>query len=405
MDFFLNPMKRLTRISSFIAKELIEVVRRPGALVTLVFAPFLIMALFGLGYRNERRPLETIMVLPAGTDLPKDGDFYQKLSGPAVHVLAVTDDIERARDLLRREEIDLIVVVPSDVQKTFLDGRQSVIGVEYNLVDPIRDSYARFIARSQVQDINREIIQRVIGESQQYLLRTSPNSQLSTVPPEVIAAPTRSETKNLSPYVPMVVIFYAPAVLALVLQHIGVTLTALSNVRERASGVFEIFRVAPVGAVDILIGKYFAYFLLNGAIGAASVALLVRALGVPMLGDVKMLAAVISLLTLASLGLGFLISAVSDSERQAVQLSMLVLLASVFFSGFVLSLDEFASFMKPVAYSLPVTHGIRLLQDVMLRGSTTAIWELWVLGGIAALLFVLAAVRFKWQLSHQATDR
>jgi ABC-2 type transport system permease protein len=396
MDPLYGPAKRLTRISSFIGKELIEIVRRPGALITLVFAPFLIKALFGLGYSNERMPLETIIVLPPGADLTKDPGFYQTLSGPAVHIVEVTEDIGRAREKLVRQQIDLIVAAPKDVEKQFLAGRQSVIEVEYNLIDPIRDNYARFIARSQVQDINREIIQRVVRQSQQYVLRSSAGSQLTSVPPEVVAAPTKSETRNLSPYVPSVVIFYSPAVLALVLQHIGVTLTAQSNVRERSSGIFEIFRVAPVGAVDILI---------KGAISAASVLLLVRGLGVPMLGDWKLVASVIGLLTLASLGLGFLISAVSDSERQAVQLSMLVLLASVFFSGFVLPLDQFSDIVRPVAYALPVTHGIRLLQDVMLRGGTFATWQFYALAGMAAVLFVLSALRFKWQLSHQATER
>jgi ABC-2 type transport system permease protein len=405
VDLIYGPIKRLTRISSFITKELIEIVRRPGALITLVFAPFLIMTLFGLGYSNERKPLETVIVLPPGADLPKDPGFYQTLSGPAVHIVGVTEDIGRAREMLIREQIDLIVAAPKDVEQQFLAGHQSVIEVEYNLVDPIRDSYARFIARSQVEDINREIIQRVVGQSQQYVLRSSPGSQLTTIPPEVIAAPTKSETRNLSPYVPSVVIFYSPAVLALVLQHIGVTLTALSNVRERSSGIFEIFRVAPVGAVDILIGKYFAYILINGAIAAVSVLLLVRGLGVPMLGGWELVASVIGLLTLASLGLGFLISAVSDSERQAVQLSMLVLLASVFFSGFVLPLDQFSDFVRPVAYALPVTYGIRLLQDVMLRGGTFATWQFYALAGMAAVLFLLSALRFKWQLSHQATER
>jgi ABC-2 type transport system permease protein len=74
---------------------------------------------------------------------------------------------------------------------------------------------------------------------------------------------------------------------------------------------------------------------------------------------------------------------------------MLVLLASVFFSGFVLPLDQFVTPMRIAAYSLPVTHGIQLLQDFMLRGSTNQAWELFALGGIGAALFVvtLATVR------------
>ena len=96
------------------------------------------------------------------------------------------------------------------------------------------------------------------------------------------------------------------------------------------------------------------------------------------------------MLLLASLGLGLLIAVVSDSERQAVQLSLLVLLASVFFSGFVLSIDQFSPPVRALAYALPVTHGIQLLQDLMLRGTTAAQWQAAALGVIALVTLVAA---------------
>ena len=95
-----------------------------------------------------------------------------------------------------------------------------------------------------------------------------------------------------------------------------------------------------------------------------------------------------ALLVLASIGLGLFISIISDSERQAVQLSLLVLLASVFFSGFVISIDEFIPAVRAAAFMLPVTHGVRLMQDLMLRGSTAAEWQIAALGVIAAVFFL-----------------
>ena len=88
---------------------------------------------------------------------------------------------------------------------------------------------------------------------------------------------------------------------------------------------------------------------------------------------------------LASLGIGLVIAVVSDSERQAVQLSLLLLLASVFFSGFVLAIEEFTEPVRALAYLLPVTHGIRLMQDIMLRGGTTQTWEFAALAAIAVV--------------------
>ena len=109
-----------------------------------------------------------------------------------------------------------------------------------------------------------------------------------------------------------------------------------------------------------------------------------------MLGDPVALAAAIGLLLLASLGIGLLIAVVSDSERQVVQMSLLLLLASVFFSGFVVAISEFAEPVRVLAFTLPVTHGIRLMQDIMLRGSTTQTWEFAALALIAAVTLMAA---------------
>src|SRR6266496_1958455 len=117
--------------------------------------------------------------------------------------------------------------------------------------------------------------------------------------------------------------------------------------------------------------------------------MVVGLLHVPLLGAPGDVATVVVLLSFSSLGLGLLISTIVDSERQAVQLSMLVLLASVFFSGFVLPLDQFVTPLRVAAYSLPVTHGIQLLQDLMLRGGTNQGWELTALAVIGVVLFLL----------------
>jgi ABC-2 type transport system permease protein len=163
------------------------------------------------------------------------------------------------------------------------------------------------------------------------------------------------------------------------------SLVALSLVRERRSAVFELFRIAPVGAGEILLGKMLAVGLITGAIAASTLALLVGVLGVPMLADAASVGVVLALLVVASIGLGLVIGAVSDSERQAVQLALLLLLATVFFSGFVLSIDEFTTPVRVIASLLPATHGIELLQDLMLRGGTEQPSQVVALAAIAVV--------------------
>jgi ABC-2 type transport system permease protein len=379
----------IVRLLAFIGKELVETVRRPGAILSLVLGPFLIMAVFGLGYSGVKRPLETIIVAPATSGLPSDVASYQELAGGGLRIAEVTEDRETAERKLRIGTADVVIVAPADAEAQFKAGKQSVIEVLVDEVDPVAQNYAAFLAGALASEVNREIIERAAAEGEGYALAAG-EPLASAIPPSVIAAPTRAEVMNTAPSSPGVVAYFAPAVLALILQHLAVTLVAMSLVRERTSGLIELFRIAPVSTAEVLVGKVLAFGLIGLAIAGLTIGLMVAGLGVPALGLPVFIAATIVLLLLASLGLGLLIATISDSERQAVQLSLLVLLASVFFSGFVLAIDEFSEPVRSLAFVLPVTHGIRLLQDFMLRGGTTNEWELLALGVIALVTLVLA---------------
>ncbi|MBV9324660.1 MAG: ABC transporter permease [Chloroflexi bacterium] len=397
-ELFLGLLKVWTRTTAFVGKDVIEVIRQPGALFSLIFGPFLIMGLFGLGYSGQYRPLTTVLVIPADSNLPRDPAYYQPYLGQSITLTQITDDVNAARQQLQDQKIDLLIIAPDNVEQNFMSGQQSSIDIEYNELDPVRDNYARFVADRQVQQLNQAIVQQAVASGEQYVVQSTGSQPPTPISPEVIAAPTRPDTRNLAPISPNVVAFFAPAVLALVLQHMGVTLTALSLVRERLSGAMDIFRVAPVRALEILVGKYLAYMFFCLAIAALIGVLLVGVLHMPMLGDPANVAIVVVLLSFASLGLGLLISTLVDSERAAVQFSMLVLLASVFFSGFVLPLDQFLAPLRYAAYTLPVTHGIQLLQDYMLRGTTNEGWELYALAAIGVVLFLLTSVTVRRNL-------
>ena len=393
-------LKSLTRISSFVAKELLEIIRRPGAFVSLILGPFLIMAVFGVGYSGTRRPMDTVLVIPEDAPLSRDTGYYQDLAGPAIRIVEVTTDGEAAQRRLETESIDLVVVAPADMEQQFRAGQQSRIVVQINEVDPVLTNYAYFLAERITREVNSEILRRAVAEGEQYAVQTLDQPDVLTIPPEVVAQPTTAETENVSPTEPNVVAYFGPALLALVLQHMAVTLTALSLVRERLGGVMEIFRVSPANTPEILIGKYIGFGLLNMLVAGILLGLIVGLLKVPFLGSPPLLALTLLLITFASLGLGLVISLVADSERSAVQLSLLVLLASVFFSGLVLPVDEFALPVQIGSHVLPVTNGIRLLQDIMLRGGTYAAHHLAILAGVGAALFVIAGVLLRRSLSR-----
>ena len=378
----MSLFKTLTRILAIVGKELITVVRRPGALLSLVLGPFLIMAIFGLGYSGYRRPLDTIVVIPPQAGLPTDKDTYASVAGEALHVVDVVPDEGAATQRLLRQEVDVVVVAPADIQQRFKAGERTPIDVRVNATDPVEQSYAVFIARGLEAAINRTIIQQAVQQGESYAISKGA-SDLAKIPPDVLAAPTEATVDNIAPSKPTVVQYFGPAVLALILQHMAVTLIALSIVRERTSGLFELFRISPITTAELVTGKLIAFGLFSGAIALLTVTLLVVGFGVPMLGDAGWLALIVILLIVASLGLGLLVAALSDSEPQAVQLSLLILLASVFFSGFVLAIDEFSEPVRSLIYALPVANGIRLMSDFMFRGGTVAVWQIWTLGGLA----------------------
>jgi len=393
------PFAVLVRLLAFVGKELVETVRRPGAIVSLVLGPFLIMAVFGAGYSGYKKPLATIVVIGTNTGLTTEAAEYQKLGGTGMTIVEVTGDRAKAEQRLRDRDVDVVIVAPNDTETNFRAGRQSDIDVLVNLVDPVEANYAAFLAVTLANEVNREIIERAAAEGQGYALAAG-ETKADQIPPAVIAAPTRAELVNVAPSTPNVIAYFGPAVLALILQHLAVTLVALSLVRERTSGVIELFRISPISPWEVLAGKVLAFGVLGGAIASTTVTLLTLGFGIPILGDPGLLAGVIGLLLLASLGLGLVIAVVSDSERQVVQLSLLVLLASVFFSGFVLAIEEFSEPVRALAYLLPVTHGIQLIQDVMLRGTIDAQWQLGALGAIAAVTLVLA-----WLLLRRGMSR
>lgn len=383
----------LVLIGSFTGKELREVLRRPGVLASLILGPFLVMFIFGLGYSGYRAPFATEIVVPDESAFPREASYYADLAPGRLDIREVGTDADAAEQRLRNKEIDLLIVAPENASAELRSGRQTQIRVLWNEVDPVYDQLAGLATSILVSSLNAQIVETAAGEGIAFV--EGELGPAADVPPEVIARPTEAETENVAPTEPNVISFFGPAVFALVVQHLAITLTALSLVRERLSGQMDRFRVAPVSSMELLVGKYVAYAVLSLAVSAIVGFLLVGVLGVPLLGGWLTFVGIVLLLTFASLGIGLLISLVADSERQAVQLSMLVLLASVFFSGFVLPVSDFAEWTQYISYALPVTHGISLLQEHMLRGQLVDTWMLGVLAGIGLVLYVGSLLRLR----------
>ena len=402
--------KFLIRISSFISKELTEILRQPRLILTLVLGPFLIMFLFGLGYPEQNRTLRTTFVAENPDALQGSMELFTNSASPAIADQDIESDRELALAKLALNQTDLVIVIPENPMETVESNQQAVFTIYHNEVDPFQIAYIQSVARIYVDDVNRRLLQTVTEQGQedagelqvnlesaiaktQALKQTIPPSDTSTAAQvtdlendlvtaneqlttfrslgaSVLVNPFNADTTSLSNIIFTPTEFFAPAVIVLLLQHLSITFASLSIVRERRSGIIELFRVAPISAFETLIGKFISYLLFEILLAGVITFLAVWLLKVPMFGSWTSYALAVVALLFTSLGVGFLISLISQTDTQAVQYSMLLLLASIFFSGFFLDLRLMWDPMKILAWSLPATYGIRMLQDIMLRGAT-----------------------------------
>jgi ABC-2 type transport system permease protein len=382
--------KPIIRLLSFFSKEVNELRRQPRLILSLLLGPFLILLLFGVGYQGERPKLRTALVVPQQGMAAAQLDALKKAIGTNFTLIKADADQDGALAMLQAGQLDVVETLPPNIEQNLLDGKQSQVDFKYNEINPLNEQWVKYLAYAQVNEINRTVQTQAIQQMQAELQKRGVQSR---IPIEALVAPVQPTYYNMQGNALNFMTFYAPGVMALILQHIAVTLGALSLVHERLLGAMELFRVAPVSLTQVLLGKYLGFTLFIGIITAALVSLLVfTPLAVPFL-----VIGLAALFTLASLGIGFLISAWSSSDSQAVQLSMLVLLMSIFFSGFFLPLENFWAPIQSIGYALPLTHAIDGFQDVMLRGRSPSDFTWLILGIIAALTFVGSALLAQWR--------
>ena len=456
---------------AFVRKELAEIVRQPRLLVLLVLGPFILLLLFGAGYKDTTIRLRTEFVGPEGSIYEESIGNYADQLDDYIDVRGFSADEQAARRRLEQGALDAVVVFPPDALDQILSGQSAQITVLHDTLDPFQQVAIDISSRLAVQEVNASVLgsiaaqtqdvmtpvtqtasalseqaaaltqavasgdqatiaqsagtvaatvadaRLVVATSQQVIEQldgadqspaiaellaslesaeaeanaisadggagvTEQAAQLgSTLPavaetmssvtavdPNVLVRPFEAATENIAPVTVEPPDYFTPAAIVLLLQHLAITFAALSLVRDRELGLFELLRVGPLSSSEILIGKTIAYLAVGLTVGAVLIAAAVSVLRIPLEGDVAWVAATVALVLLASLALGMVLSMISGSETQAVQYAMLTLLAGLFFSGFVLDVSQLATPYRYISYLLPVTYGIDMLHDVMLRG-------------------------------------
>jgi ABC-2 type transport system permease protein len=198
-----------------------------------------------------------------------------------------------------------------------------------------------------------------------------------------------------------------PGLAAMILLFVGTVITSLGVVRERQAGTFEQLAVMPLRPSDVFLGKIAPYFV----VAAIDMAIVVLAgiwlFDVPFNGSPLILALGAVVFLFVTLGIGVLVSSVSENQGQAIQLALMVLLPQVMLSGLIFPLSSMAAGVRWIGYGLPLTYFIQISRGVMLRGAPIeALWAPFLyLGVIGFVVFGLATLRFRRSLAPAGTGR
>lgn len=412
----------LTRLAGVVRKELVEVIRQPGMLFVLVVGPLLILLLFGSGVRSEDPAVRSIFVAPEGDE--ELAEVVREYADSQSERLTITDVTTNRADAvlqLRRGEVDLVVIFPGDPAAAVEENERAAIQVLHRFIDPLESQAIALFTRGAVDDLNDILLSLVIDETQTVagealreieavrsdlpgvaqaavedrtglddleVALADAEIELETlleIDPEIVAAPLEGESESIGGRV-TVSQFYAPAVVALILQHLTLTFVALARSRERELGTDELLTVSPLRPAERIAGQGVAYLLLGTVLGAVLLAAVVLLLGAPLRSGIWPVAVVVLLELLAAIGLGLLLSRLARTTTQVVQGSMLLLLLSVFFGGLLLSPERLLPWARPIGWVLPMTHALTLLRDTTLRGFDLAAGPLLALVAMSVLL-------------------
>lgn len=178
-----------------------------------------------------------------------------------------------------------------------------------------------------------------------------------------------------------------PGLIGLVMAVIGTLITSIGMVREREAGTLEQLAVMPIKARSIIAGKISPYFML-AIVDMSAVALAgVYLFDIPFNGQLWLFALAGVLFLGVVLGLGVLISTVSQTTAQAVQMAIMTIIPQTLLSGLVFPLESMATWVRCIGYLLPLTWFVQVSRGVMLNGSDAA--QLWLPLSIMALQCVL----------------
>ena len=361
----------LRRLVAVMLKEVRQLRRDRVTLAMVVAIPVMQLLLFGYAINTNLRGLHAGIVDQSATS----GSRALVMDMIATDVAAptmVAETPEQLMEALRRGEISVGIVIPPDFERRNIDGRD----VAQVLVDG---------SDNAVQGAAAQLAQIPIGQGAA-MTASRQHGRVSVVS---FYNPQRRSAVNI-----------VPGLIGVILTMTMVLFTGVAIVRERERGNMELLIATPITSGELMLGKVLPYVVMGIVQTTFVLALGVWLFKVPINGSVLDVYLAAILLIVANLALGLLISTRARSQFQAMQMTFFVFLPSILLSGFMFPFAGMPRFVQWIAELLPLTHFLRLIRGVMLRGAhLTELWpDVLPLIAFIAVMMTAAILRFSKRL-------
>ena len=353
------------RLSGFLKKETIQIIRDPSSLLLGIVMPVVLLLIFGYGVSLDPKNVPVAMVLEDSGPEARELAARFKLS-PYFKPQSVYS-VAEAKELVNSGNVDGILIIRSDFSTQLAKEFRAEVQLILNGMDANR---ARLIQGYGQGTIGKWLeVRRARGKS-------------GVLPPIIVEQRIwfneSADSTN----------FLVPGLLTLIMTLIGTLLTALVVAREWERGTMEALLATPLTPGEILLGKIIPYFILGMMGMLLSVTLGVFLFDVPLRGSLILLIALSGLFLLASLGLGLLISSATRVQFVAAMVSVIVgFLPAFFLSGLLFDLESTPKLVQIISYIIPARYFVIISQTLFLAGN---IWS--TILPAAGLLAVMAIV-------------
>lgn len=361
----------LRRVWAVVLKELRQIRRDRISMALIVVIPVIDLLLFGYAINFNPRNLSAAVADQAMTATSRAAVMDINATG-VIRTTAVADTPQELVDMLRRGEVSVGIAVPPDFDRRLADGRPA-LQVMVDGTDTVVQAAANQIAQTPLE--------RALGGRP---ARATPQIEVVS-----FYNPQRRSAVSI-----------VPGLIGIILTMTMVMFTAMAIVREREHGNMELLIATPLDRSELMVAKVLPYAVIGLVQTTLILALGIWMFDVPLLGSLLDVYIAALLLIVANLALGLLISTRAQSQFQAMQMTIFVFLPSILMSGFMFPFAGMPKLAQWVAEVLPMTHFLRLVRGVMLRGAS--LWELWpsvaALAAFTAVMMTAAILRFRKRL-------